>query len=138
VAGKIQIVDSVYFKLDRDIILERSFDLLNNVAEVMNAHPEIKQFRVEGHTDDQGGDDYNLNLSERRAKMVVKYLISKGVAPERLVAKGYGESRPIDTNKTKEGRANNRRVEFHVVGAEEKDDIKNSGNKAGTDTLEKE
>jgi len=71
--------------------------------------------RVEGHTDSVGSDKYNQRLSERRAHAVVKYLIGKGIESNRLQAAGFGESRPIAPNETPEGRAKNRRTEFHIV-----------------------
>jgi len=70
---------------------------------------------VAAHTDSQGSDDYNMGLSERRAASVMEYLTSHGVDAGRLTAKGYGESQPIADNKTKEGRAENRRVELRVM-----------------------
>ncbi len=132
VDGKIEIIQSVAFENGKDIIQESSFPLLDNVAEVMKGHPEIKQFRVEGHTDNQGKAAGNLELSVKRAKAVVRYLIGKGVDPAQLTFEGYGQSKPIADNATKEGRATNRRVEFHVVGAGDKSDSK-SGSTAGTE-----
>jgi outer membrane protein OmpA-like peptidoglycan-associated protein len=70
---------------------------------------------IEGHTDNQGPDDYNQDLSERRAASVRRYLISQGVESERLRSKGFGESQPIDDNRTAAGRAENRRVEFLII-----------------------
>ncbi|MEM9072910.1 MAG: OmpA family protein [Myxococcota bacterium] len=112
--GSLEILDKVYFGTNSDRILARSNRLLDNVARVLNAHPEITLIRVEGHTDDRGDDDYNLQLSQRRAEAVVAYLVRKEVAAERLRARGFGEARPIETNDTREGRANNRRVEFNL------------------------
>ncbi|MCA9543207.1 MAG: OmpA family protein [Myxococcales bacterium] len=74
--------------------------------------------RVEGHTDSRGKDEYNRALSDDRAKAVVAYLTSKGVAAERLVSQGFGEDQPIASNETKDGRAQNRRVEFVIVERE--------------------
>jgi outer membrane protein OmpA-like peptidoglycan-associated protein len=73
------------------------------------------EIEIAGHTDSRGSEDYNRRLSQGRTQAVVDYLISQGIAPHRLRAVGYGESRPIDTNDTEEGRAKNRRVEFTVV-----------------------
>jgi outer membrane protein OmpA-like peptidoglycan-associated protein len=70
------------------------------------------RFAIEGHTDDQGGPKVNGPLSERRAAAVKAWLVQEGVAADRLTSKGLGQSKPIDTNGTAEGRANNRRVEF--------------------------
>ncbi len=113
--GMLEILDTVYFRTASDTILRRSYPLLRNVATVLNAHPEIKHVRVEGHTDDRGNDNYNLNLSQRRAEAVVAFLVSEGVAEERLVGKGFGETKPIESNKTAAGRAKNRRVEFVIL-----------------------
>jgi OOP family OmpA-OmpF porin len=75
----------------------------------------IELIEISGHTDSDGSDAYNLKLSDGRAKAVVQYLISKGIQPTRMKAVGYGESKPIDTNKTDEGKSRNRRVEFTLL-----------------------
>ena len=87
--------------------LDKVVDFLNN-----NSSVEIE---IAGHTDSKGSDDYNLNLSQGRAQAVVDYLIGQGIDEYRLVAKGYGETVPLETNDTDEGRAVNRRVEFTVL-----------------------
>jgi outer membrane protein OmpA-like peptidoglycan-associated protein len=92
-----------------------SYGLLDEVAGILAKHPEVKKLRVEGHTDDQGPERFNLELSSKRAEAVRAYLVGKGVAAERLEAKGYGDTRPIASNKTAEGREKNRRVAFEVV-----------------------
>jgi OOP family OmpA-OmpF porin len=112
----LDILDIVYFDTSKAIIQKRSYKLLDNVAAVIIAHPQVGKFRVEGHTDDRGNDDDNLDLSQRRAEAVVKYLVDKGVPAERLEALGFGETKPIADNKTKAGRAKNRRVEFKIIG----------------------
>jgi OOP family OmpA-OmpF porin len=68
---------------------------------------------IRGYTDSVGPASYNLELSQRRAEAVKQYLVNAGIDPSRLVAKGYGEADPIASNKTPEGRAQNRRIEFH-------------------------
>ncbi|MAQ15825.1 MAG: hypothetical protein CMN30_13650 [Sandaracinus sp.] len=108
------ITDRVYFATDSDRIQRRSNSLLDNVAQVLERHPEIEHVRVEGHTDTSGDHDHNVDLSQRRAQAVVAYLVSKGLAAERLEARGYGPDRPVESNDTREGRAANRRVEFHI------------------------
>jgi large repetitive protein len=116
---KIEILDKVYFATNSDRILPKSYDLLNNVASVINDHKEIPAIFVEGHTDSDGPDTSNLDLSDRRAKSVMKYLTETGgVDAARVKAKGYGEAKPIDTNKTPAGKANNRRVEFRIINAD--------------------
>ena len=80
----------------------------------MNDNPTL-EIEIEGHTDSVGPDDRNLTLSQGRSQSVVDYIVSKGISSDRLKAKGFGESKPIDTNDTDAGRANNRRVEFTVL-----------------------
>jgi outer membrane protein OmpA-like peptidoglycan-associated protein len=84
---------------------------LDKAAKIMNEHPDIK-VSVEGHTDNTGRVAFNQTLSEKRAAAVKAYIVAKGVAGDRLQAKGFGPSKPIATNKTVAGRALNRRVEF--------------------------
>jgi uncharacterized repeat protein (TIGR01451 family)/uncharacterized protein (TIGR03382 family) len=116
---KILILDKVYFATNKDVILVRSFPLLQQVGQVLRANPHLLKVRVEGHTDSQSSDAFNLDLSQRRANSVRKHLIEKeGIAAERLEAVGYGESKPVDTNKTAAGRENNRRVEFIILEVE--------------------
>ena len=83
--------------------------------EVLQAHKEVTKLEVRGHTDSRGGAAANLNLSKRRAASVLKWLVAHGVAPERLGSNGFGQTRPIDTNDTEDGRKNNRRVEFRII-----------------------
>ncbi|PTL76944.1 OmpA family protein [Vitiosangium sp. GDMCC 1.1324] len=114
-AGKILILEKVYFATNKDVVLERSFPLLEQVAAVLRANPQLTKVRIEGHTDSQGDDSFNLDLSQRRANSVLRFLVEKAIAAERLDATGYGETKPVDTNKTVQGRENNRRVEFTIV-----------------------
>ncbi len=115
---KIEISEKVFFQTARDTIQRKSFSLLDQVALVLKAHPEIKKVRVEGHTDSQGSDELNKDLSNRRAVAVKIYLMKAGIDPLRLDAVGFGEERPIADNGTPEGRAENRRVEFVIVEQE--------------------
>jgi outer membrane protein OmpA-like peptidoglycan-associated protein len=85
----------------------------------MKNTPYIRKVRVEGHTDFRGSDEYNLKLSDNRAKAVMQKLIEYGVEPERLEAVGRGEFQPIASNKTAEGMAQNRRTEFHIISVQE-------------------
>lgn len=116
---KIVIIDKVHFETSKATIRPDSFDILNEVVEVLEDHPHIEALRIEGHTDSRGRKAFNDKLSQQRADSVRKYLIDKGIAPSRLTAKGYGPSTPIDTNDTAEGRANNRRVEFTILTGED-------------------
>jgi outer membrane protein OmpA-like peptidoglycan-associated protein len=113
--GEIKILEKIFFDHNSDTIKEKSFDLLDEVAATFEANPQIKRVRIDGHTDSNGPRNYNLGLSQRRATSVLRYLTSRGVSPDRLIAQGFGEDRPIDTNETLGGRANNRRVEFIIV-----------------------
>jgi outer membrane protein OmpA-like peptidoglycan-associated protein len=105
--------------------------LLDNVAAVLTSHSQLK-IQVEGHTDNQGDDRYNKKLSQRRAEAVVAYLGKKGIAGARLVAKGFGEDKPIADNNTEEGRAQNRRVVFTILSGG--DNVKTRVQGAGDDT----
>ncbi len=112
---KIEILDRVYFDTARATIQKRSYDVLNQVAATLKAHPEVTKLRVEGHTDSRGGAAMNQKLSQERADAVVDYMVDRGIDRDRLVAKGFGESQPIADNGTAKGRAKNRRVEFMII-----------------------
>jgi outer membrane protein OmpA-like peptidoglycan-associated protein len=112
---RLELADSIHFKTASAQIHPRSFPLLNEVASVLLAHPEIKLLSIEGHTDNRGGREYNLKLSRARAKSLVQYMISRGVEPSRLAAEGYGLERPVASNATAAGRAKNRRVDFRIA-----------------------
>jgi outer membrane protein OmpA-like peptidoglycan-associated protein len=114
----LKILDKVQFATGKATILKKSNKLLDQVAAVINAHPEIKAVRIEGHTDDKGKAEKNLVLSQKRADAVKAYLAKKGVAAERLESKGFGAEKPVAENKTPAGREQNRRVEFNVVSGE--------------------
>lgn len=103
------------FRPDHDVIQPESFGLLSEVQAVLVAHPEITGIEVQGHTDDRSSDEHNNLLSERRAQSIVRWLVEHDIAPSRLTARGYGETRPLVDNTTERGRAMNRRVEFHIT-----------------------
>jgi outer membrane protein OmpA-like peptidoglycan-associated protein len=111
---RIEVEGSVYFDTDRDVIQSRSFELLDSIAAVIAAHPEVGRIRVEGHTDATGSRAHNLDLSRRRAAAVVRHLTGRGVGADRLTSEGFGPDRPVADDQTADGRAKNRRVEFHV------------------------
>ncbi|MFZ5479710.1 MAG: OmpA family protein [Myxococcota bacterium] len=111
----IKINDVIFFDFGKATIQERSYDLLNEIAQVIGEHKELKRIRIEGHTDNVGDDIMNLKLSQARAESVKAYLVSRGVDAARLDPRGFGEMNPISTNDTEEGRAQNRRVEFIIV-----------------------
>ncbi len=108
---EIKITQQIHFEFDKDIIRKESFPILDAVAEVLQKNPEMR-IEIQGHTDNKGSAAYNAKLSDRRAASVRKYLVAKGIAPERLVSHGYGLSRPIVPNDTDQNRALNRRVQF--------------------------
>jgi len=113
---KIVILEKVYFETAKAVIKPVSFELLDEVATTLVTNPQIGKVEVSGHTDSRGSDSYNLKLSDDRAKAVLEYLTNRGVKAERLVAQGYGETKPIASNRTDSGRAQNRRVEFTILG----------------------
>ena len=114
----IKIKEKIYFEFGKSAIQERSFSLIDEIAETVAANPQLKKIRVEGHTDSKGSEMANLKLSQARADSVMKAIAARGVEKDRLEAAGFGEMRPIDTNDTDEGRASNRRVEFIIVDQE--------------------
>lgn len=105
------IANGIRFDSGKATLKPESMGVINEIVKLMNKHPEIK-FSVEGHTDADGDDTSNLKLSEARAMTVANTLVKLGISEERLSTKGCGETIPIDTNNTAEGKANNRRVEF--------------------------
>ncbi len=114
--GKIRILDKVYFETGKDIIKVESYGILYQVAETLRQNPQIKLIEVQGHTDSRGRDDYNLDLSNRRAAAVRRFLMEKGdVAGKRLESKGYGETEPVDPAENAEAWSKNRRVEFVIL-----------------------
>ncbi len=116
VTGKqIVIAQNIKFATAKDTIQPESFPILQQVATLMNDRPEITRVAVDGHTDNVGREKNNLSLSQRRAVAVIRWLIAHGVDERRLEARGYGPRRPIADNKTAEGRAKNRRVEFQIL-----------------------
>ncbi|MDH4283367.1 MAG: OmpA family protein [Myxococcales bacterium] len=115
--GQLQILEKIYFKTGSAKLQPRSYALLDQVARVMLAHPEIRIIRVEGHTDSTGKLAYNMRLSKQRADSVVQYLVKRGgVSRMRLMSEGFGPTRPLVPDaRTREELAQNRRVEFHIV-----------------------
>ncbi len=111
---KIELGEKVYFDTGKATIQPASFPLLDEVADVLREHSEIKRILVEGHTDNTGGTELNAKLSQERAEAVRAYLHGKGIAPGRLDAKGFGETRPVASNDDEKGREANRRVELTI------------------------
>jgi len=111
---KIELKQTVYFDTRKATIKKVSFPLLDEVAQALTDNPTIR-VRIEGHTDSQGSDKFNLKLSQSRAASVRKYLIGKGISADRMESQGFGEGVPIADNRTAGGRAQNRRVEFFIT-----------------------
>ena len=126
----IRILDKVFFATGRAVIKRRSHSLLNQVAQVIRASQRVRLLEVAGHTDDVGNDEDNQALSQARAEAVMAYLLKRGVEPERLQARGYGETKPLEdvsewlvsrgskrkhARAIRSARANNRRVEFRIL-----------------------
>ena len=105
---------NINFDFDSYRLRKESYPHLDEVAMMMNAFPEMR-IKIIGHTDSLGSDKYNQTLSYNRAKSVIRYLQTKGIAKDRMVPEGFGEKYPIDTNSTPEGRFHNRRVEIEVL-----------------------
>ena len=107
-------LNNIFFDYDKAELLVESQEELNRLAEFLTSNPSVK-IRIEGHTDNRGSREYNLRLSEERAKAVYQYLIDKGIHAANLKWIGYGESKPVSTNETEEGMQKNRRVEFVIL-----------------------
>ena len=108
------VLKNIFFDFDKATLRKESFNELENLTKLLNDVPSLK-IEISGHTDGKGSAAYNLTLSDNRAKAVVDYLVGKGISKDRLVAKGYGLTRPIATNDTEEGRQLNRRTEFEIL-----------------------
>jgi OOP family OmpA-OmpF porin len=113
--GKMVIFGKIQFASGSEAILPKSEQLVDEMARALKEHPEFKRIEIQGHTDNTGDDFYNLKLGQERADSVKRALVKRGVAPARLVAKGYGEGNAIAPNDTPAGRAKNRRVEFVIL-----------------------
>jgi OmpA-OmpF porin, OOP family len=110
------IVRAVDFEFNSTRLTAPAQQTLDQVANALQTQPEL-QVEIQGHSDSIGSDAYNLDLSKRRAESVKSYLVSKGLVASSLTAQGFGKTKPIASNSTAEGRAENRRVEFEVTNA---------------------
>ncbi|MFT6157869.1 MAG: outer membrane protein OmpA-like peptidoglycan-associated protein [Myxococcota bacterium] len=115
VGERINLREKVQFATNRATIKEGSFPLLDEVATTMNDHPELLKIRIEGHTDERGSASYNLDLSDRRAAAVLRYLEDRGVASGRMESAGVGEQRPLDPTSNAAAWETNRRVEVSII-----------------------
>jgi outer membrane protein OmpA-like peptidoglycan-associated protein len=111
---KLILSNSVFFDFASDYLNESSYPVLDKIVEILNEKPAIK-LTISGYTDNMGPDQYNLSLSQRRAKSVLKYFTDKGLKKSRFEVEGYGSSQPVASNDTNEGRSKNRRVEFSLI-----------------------
>ena len=103
------------FATGKDIIKKTSFPSLNDLAKLLKEHSGDWTLKLSGHTDNQGAPEKNMLLSEKRAKAVKKYLVGKGERADKVIAEWFGQTKPIDTNDTPEGRQRNRRVEMKIL-----------------------
>ncbi len=106
--------DAITFDFAQSAVKPQFYGVLNNLASTLNQFPQTR-IQIAGHTDNVGSDASNLQLSQQRANSVRSYLAGSGVAPDRMQAVGYGETRPIADNSTDYGRAQNRRVEITLI-----------------------
>jgi OOP family OmpA-OmpF porin len=112
--GQVVRLNNVFFDFDKWDLRPESFVELDRVVKLLNDNPAI-EIEMSAHTDSRGSDDYNFKLSDNRAKSVMDYIVSKGIAQSRITSQGYGETKPVATNETDDGRQLNRRVEFTIV-----------------------
>jgi OmpA-OmpF porin, OOP family len=115
---EIETLDSVYFETAKAVIKTESYAILDAVAATMEGNPGILLIEIQGHTDERGNDAYNLDLSDRRAHAVEKYLVDKGVEAKRLTAQGYGETQPKVKESNEAAWSQNRRVAFLILKRE--------------------
>ena len=130
---RIELLEKIYFVQSKADLLERSHNVLLEVTRILKVYPKVSVL-IEGHTDNAGSERSNLVLSDARSRSVRAFLIKQGVAGERLTTLGLGESQPIDTNETRQGRANNRRVEFKIKAGPR--NLKHKDTRATSETLE--
>jgi outer membrane protein OmpA-like peptidoglycan-associated protein len=114
-ANEIAIRGTIHFGTDNATLRPDGEQLLDEVADLLTKHPEIRKIRVEGHTDNRGNAEHNLQLSKARAASVVNYLVKSGIDPSRLESEGYGSTQPLVPNLTPAARAKNRRVAFKIL-----------------------
>jgi outer membrane protein OmpA-like peptidoglycan-associated protein len=112
--GKSITLNNIFYDFDKSTLRTESVSELDRLVLLMTENSTIK-IELSSHTDNMGSDEYNMTLSQARAQSVVDYLITKGISKDRLVAKGYGETKPIATNDTDDGRQLNRRTEFKIL-----------------------
>jgi OOP family OmpA-OmpF porin len=107
-------IKGITFDVNQDTIRRSSLETLDRAVQVLRDHPDIR-IHISGHTDDAGSRDHNVDLSMRRAESVKRYLVEHGIDAGRITTEGLGPDKPVDSNETKTGRANNRRIEFEII-----------------------
>ena len=108
------VIEGIYFDFNKDTIRKTSAPTLDAAAKIFQEFPDLR-VEITGHADDLGSREYNIQLSQRRADAVKRYLVGKGVAADRLETRGVGPDAPIDNNQSETGRAKNRRIEFKIL-----------------------
>ena len=112
--GQVVRLNNVFFDFDKADLRSESFVELDRVVKLLEENPSI-EIEMSAHTDSRGSDEYNFKLSDNRARSVMEYILSKGIAPNRITSQGYGETKPVVDNDTDENRQLNRRVEFKIL-----------------------
>lgn len=112
--GQVVRLNNVFFDFDKATLREESFVELDRVVKLLNENPSL-EIEMSAHTDSKGSDEYNMKLSDNRARSVMEYILSKGISESRIQSKGYGETKPVAENDTDENRQLNRRVEFTIT-----------------------
>jgi len=129
--GRLVLPSPIEFRSGSDVLLPEAAAVIEQIARFLAAHPEVKRLRIEGHTDDQGDEEENVDLSERRAASVRRALVARGVDAQRLLPKGYGKTRPITDNVDAASRKQNRRVELRVVPLDAPPDARGGARSGG-------
>lgn len=111
----VSLSNTIQFSYDGARVLANTFETLQEVVQVLKSNPDVKKVRVAGYASEEGTEQHNQQLSTARARAVRAYLIARGVSARRLTAKGYGESDPVASNDTEDGREQNRRVQFEIL-----------------------
>jgi len=112
--GETVVLKNIFFDTDKYDLKPTSYAELEKLVKLLTANPSLR-IEISGHTDIMGSEEHNLELSRNRARAVVDYLVDHGISKDRMTYAGYGYAKPIDTNDTEEGRANNRRTEFRII-----------------------
>jgi outer membrane protein OmpA-like peptidoglycan-associated protein len=113
----VEFADKVLFGFDRSDLNASAETNLDKLSNILKEYPDT-DIEIQGHTDSKGADSYNMSLSEKRAQSVASYLRGRGIASGRVSTKGYGETAPVATNDTEDGRSQNRRVDFLITANE--------------------